>query len=247
VPGGHEICERQLFSLIDKMKNIEVNEVQIEAYLEAIYEKFSVLSREDLIKRFVSVEFNRFLAYYENARDLNDSREDRVSFDSDRRTNFTRFFINIGARDKLNAAKLMGIINEQTRSRDLKVGRIDIMNNFSFFEIDKSYENDIVKAFEGSDFNGMKMVVELSKPDAGPRKSFGEDRGERRFDRSEPRTDRRSEPRTDRRSEPRTDRRSEPRSEPRSEGRSGRPFRKGPSSGNNDRRGSGSSPRGRGR
>ncbi len=71
VPSGQEICEKQLFNLIDKFQHVEVNDSQIEPYLEVIYEKLQSLDREELIKRFVSVEFNRFLDYYKNARDLN--------------------------------------------------------------------------------------------------------------------------------------------------------------------------------
>lgn len=71
VPSGKEICEKQLFNLIDRFEQVEVNDTQIEPFLDVIYEKLSTLDREELIKRFVSVEFNRFLEYYKNARDLN--------------------------------------------------------------------------------------------------------------------------------------------------------------------------------
>jgi len=71
VPSGREICETQLFNLIDKFEQVEVNEKQIEPFLDVIYQKLSSLDREELIKRFVSVEFNQFLEYYKNARDLN--------------------------------------------------------------------------------------------------------------------------------------------------------------------------------
>ena len=80
VPTGKDICEKQLFSLIDKVEWVEIDESTIEPYLDIIDKKLAWLSREDLIKRFVSVEFNRFLAYYKDAPDLNiktKSHEDR--------------------------------------------------------------------------------------------------------------------------------------------------------------------------
>lgn len=80
VPSGKDICTKQLYSLIDKIEKVEVEDKQIEPFMPAIYEKLEWLSREDLIKHFVSAEFNRFLEYYKNARDINVSesqREDR--------------------------------------------------------------------------------------------------------------------------------------------------------------------------
>ncbi len=80
VPSGKEICEKQLFNLVEKMEKVEIDESQIEPFLDVIYKKLEWLSREDLIKKFVSLEFNRFLSYYKNSKDLNkisDSRDDR--------------------------------------------------------------------------------------------------------------------------------------------------------------------------
>jgi len=82
VPTGKEICEKQLFHLVEKVENVEVEEKQIMEFLPVIFNKLSWLDREELIKRFVSVEFNRFLAYYKNAQDIN--VEHRKSSDSNR-------------------------------------------------------------------------------------------------------------------------------------------------------------------
>jgi ATP-dependent RNA helicase DeaD len=79
VPSGKEICEKQLFNLVEKMEKVEIDESQITPFLDVIYKKLEWLSREDLIKKFLSLEFNRFLSYYKNAKDLNksvDSRDD---------------------------------------------------------------------------------------------------------------------------------------------------------------------------
>ncbi len=170
VPGGKEICEKQLFKLIEKIKDVEVSEDQISPYLEGIYEQLKDIDHDELIKRFVSIEFNQFLSYYEDAEDLNgdDSRERRRSADE----NFTRFYINLGKMDGLNPAKLMGLINENLKQRDVEIGQIEILKSFSFFEIDKAFASKVVEAFEHAEFNGRSLIVEVTtKPKGGGRKS----------------------------------------------------------------------------
>ena len=116
VPSGKEICQNQLMHLIDKVNSIEVKQSEIENFLPSIYEKLEGLSREELIQKFVSLEFNSFLSYYENARDLNDlSSKDSGRNGRGSNENMTRFFINIGRKDSLNPAKLIGLINDQDR------------------------------------------------------------------------------------------------------------------------------------
>lgn len=169
VPSGKEICERQLFHLIDKVENTTVNESEIEGYLPSIYEKLEQLSREELIKKFVSVEFNSFLSYYENAADLNNlsSRDNSRGRSSDE--NMTRFFINLGRKDRLNPAKLIGLINEQGIGEKVEIGAIDILDTFSFFEIDKNFEAETLNCFEANtpEFNGRNVNVEVTKTDRG--------------------------------------------------------------------------------
>ncbi|MEM6842768.1 MAG: DEAD/DEAH box helicase [Bacteroidota bacterium] len=187
VPGGREICEKQLFHLIDRMEHIEVNEEQIEPYMSVIYKKLDWLSREDLIKRFVSVEFNRFLAYYKNAPDLNvkaDERKNgrdrnRGSRPTERvrerrsKTNFSKFYINIGSKHKMSPARLMGLINEHTNDSSIRFGKIDIEKNFTMFEIDHQHEAVIEPAFDGATFAGQLALVQKANSD-GPRKPHRE-------------------------------------------------------------------------
>ncbi len=166
VPGGKEICEKQLFNLIDKVEKIEVNDTQIEQYLPVIYKKLDWLSREDLIKHFVSVEFNRFLAYYKGARDLNvSSKPPRDEIRKGKAKGFSRFFISVGSKSNLTVQRLIGLINDSTQKRNIEIGKIDIMKKFSFFEIDSKYEKEILEAFKNAKYEGGKVSVELSKPD----------------------------------------------------------------------------------
>ncbi|CAM1345164.1 DEAD/DEAH box helicase [Tenacibaculum amylolyticum] len=176
IPTGKEICEKQLFHLIDKVENSEVNTAEIDTYLPSIYEKLSTFSREELIQKFVSLEFNSFLSYYENAPDLNKitSRDRGERGDRERggrngrrmsSENMTRFFINLGRKDRLNPAKLMGLINEQGINKSVEIGAIDILDTFSFFEIDKNYESQTLDAFASNapDFNGRNVNIEITK------------------------------------------------------------------------------------
>lgn len=182
VPTGKEICQNQLFKLIDKVHDIEVNETEINEFLPSIYEKLNGLEREELIKRFVSLEFNTFLSYYENAPDLNDSEHMRSTDQRGKQRNdenMTRFFVNIGRKDKLNPARLIGLINEQSIAANIEIGQIEILDTFSFFELDKNYEKETISAFEENDveFEGRNVNVEITT-----KKRTGRGGGRRRND-----------------------------------------------------------------
>jgi len=177
IPGGKEICEKQLFNLIEKVEQVEIDREQIDGFMDVIYKKLSWLSREELIDHFVSVEFNRFLSYYKDAPDLNinEEEEKRRKEPKEKRSrdsgNWSRFFINIGSKKKLSPTKLMGMVNETTRMRDIKIGKIDIMDSFSFFEVESTFENEILAAFEDYKYKGMNVVVEISKEKKSKRSS----------------------------------------------------------------------------
>jgi ATP-dependent RNA helicase DeaD len=166
VPMGKDICEKQLFHLIDRMEKVEVDYSQIESYLPNIYKKLEWLDREELIKKFVSLEFNRFLDYYRNAKDLNAptdrgnvSRKDRNA----RVEGFTRFFINLGNLDQLKPTQLIGLINDTTGKRDIEIGEIDIKKSFSFFELDSAFTDLVLRTFEGTVYNDRDIKVEVAE------------------------------------------------------------------------------------
>jgi ATP-dependent RNA helicase DeaD len=191
VPNGEEICQIQLMKLIDKVVATDVNN-QIDNYIPAIEEKLAHLDKDELIKHFVSAEFNRFLSFYKNAPDLNVSRNSKTSKNergdrkrSDRgdrknkrreRTGhaeegYTRFFINLGNEKDLQAHNLIGLINEYTRNRNIPVGKIDIMRNFSFFEVSSDFEADVLNGFKDAFWNGNDVTVEVSQaPGTKPRR-----------------------------------------------------------------------------
>lgn len=179
VPTGREICEKQLFSLIGKMEHIEVNDEQIEQFMPVIYKKLSWLEREDLIKRFVSVEFNRFLKYYENAPDINVkesaqneagsriSRNGRANKNRNgfkrRDYDFSRFFIAQGKKNGITKRKIIDLVNEHLPNKSAEIGNIEVMNNFSFFEVDTRFEKQILSSFSKTTHKGRKMGIEIAR------------------------------------------------------------------------------------
>ncbi|MDM1042244.1 DEAD/DEAH box helicase [Empedobacter falsenii] len=179
VPTGAEICEKRLISLIDKIENIEVDEELIEPYMETVNEKLANLDRDDLLKRFMTVEFNSFLEYYKNTKDISSEgdRGDRGDRSSNRRggRDFSRFFINIGQKHNLRVPNLIGLINEQTRNRNIEIGKIEILRNFSFFEVDTQFESLVLESFKDAQRDGVDLDVQISKPE--PRRGDGERRG----------------------------------------------------------------------
>lgn len=178
VPSGEEICKSQLFSLINNVKETEVNHDQIDTYLESIYSSLEGLSREDLIQKFVSVEFNKFLKYYTNSRDLNEAERGRADDRGKSRDdeNMTRFFINLGRKDDLNPGKLIGLINEQEITDNVEIGQIEILDTFSFFELDKNFTDETISSFEGAEFSGRSVNVEITQK---KKRSGGGGRGRR--------------------------------------------------------------------
>ncbi len=172
VPNGIDICQTRLYALIDNIKQVEVDNKQIGPFLPAIYEKLSSLDREELIQHFVSTEFNRYLSYYKNARDINTSGKHGDSRGGKRGKKgkgqratgpFTNFYINVGYVSKLNPARLIGLINESLGSSNAEIGHIDIKKTFSFFEIEKAKEAQLVKGIQGKEFEGRPIALEISQ------------------------------------------------------------------------------------
>ncbi len=175
IATGEQVCQTQLYSLMEKIKSIEVNKKQIEPFLSGIYEMLEGLTRENLIQHFVSAEFNRFLTYYKDARDINVSHEGSHNVSSRRgNSTFTRLFINIGKRDKLSPAKLIGLINEALDSKESEIGKIDLQNNFSFFEIQQDYVAPLMETLNGVPYGHITLSLEVSKAKSS---SGGGDRG----------------------------------------------------------------------
>jgi len=192
IPGPEAICAIQLESMIDKVKATRVNEEEIAPFIPHILADLEELSKEEVIKKFVSAEFNRFLDYYKKAGDLNAKASDRGGDDrgSDRdrgkrrergRTdeNKQRFFVSLGEKDGLNPGGLLRVICDATGLKSDTIGRIDIMPAFSFFDADKTDADKILAQVHGADFEGKSMNIEKTqeKSQGGGGRSRGGSRG----------------------------------------------------------------------
>lgn len=157
IPTGIQVCEKQLLHLVNKIKNTVVKDESIHEYLPIVYESLSALSKEDLIKKLVWEEFNRFYTYYQNAPDINNLSG--VDISSHRQTN--RFFINIGEMDGFNWRSLKDFISEETSISADNIKNVDVKRTFSFFEIHQQ-EVEKIKSLNGIQFNNRSISVEKS-------------------------------------------------------------------------------------
>ena len=174
MPTGKQICEKQLIKVIDDLEKVKVNEEEIADFMPEIYRKLDWLSKEDLIKRMVSLEFNRFLEYYRDREEIETvgtaesekkgkKGEKTAKTRSSRKAEpgFARLFISLGKKDNFFVADLIGLINKHTRGR-IELGRIDLMQKFSFFEVEESETRNVLKALNRTSWNGKKVTVEVA-------------------------------------------------------------------------------------
>jgi ATP-dependent RNA helicase DeaD len=162
VPGGREICEKQLYHFVDGVERIEVNEKEIASFLPNVYKKLSWMTREELIQRFVSIEFNRFLDYYQNLPDLDQSAE--VKSKGDKKSfRFSTFHLNLGSNNGITKRDLMRFINQLKVTRSIEIGLIEIMKEYSLIALDSEFENQLLKALNRSKYKGIPVVATLSE------------------------------------------------------------------------------------
>lgn len=194
IPTGFDVCEKQLFSLLHKVHNVTVNEEQIEQYIPRIMDEFKDLDKEQVIKRFASLEFNRFLDYYQNAPDLNAPADDRSRDgergergmrDSGGKSEYTRLFINLGSVDEFNRGDLLGYICNNSKISGRTVGKIDVKGVYSFFEVNNGDVEQVMNNFKGVEFKGREVRIEVSGEGTSSPRSGGGERREGGYQRRE--------------------------------------------------------------
>ena len=175
IPTGIEICETQLYSLAQKIKNTEVNE-EIFNYLPKVEAELNELTKEELIQRLVSVEFARFHNYYKKAKDLNSKFEENSSEAvKHNKKDTTRYFINVGERDNYNWTKLKDFLKETLEITKEDVFHVDVMESFSFFNTHNSFREKVLEKFTDFQLDGRYINVEVSEK--GPRGRGGRGNG----------------------------------------------------------------------
>jgi ATP-dependent RNA helicase DeaD len=170
IPSGIEICEIQLLHLANKIKDTEVDH-EIDNYLPAINEVLADLSKEELIKKMVSVEFNRFITYYKKKKDLS-SQGERGERSSGESRDFqsgdaVRYFINLGSRDNFDWMQLKDFLKETLDLGRDDVYKVDVKDGFSFFNTDAEHSDKVMDVLNGMELEGRRINVEISKNGGG--------------------------------------------------------------------------------
>lgn len=164
IPTGLEVCEQQLLALIHRVHDVTVNEKEMAPFMPSVMEEFKDLSKEEVIKRFASIEFNRFLDYYRGARDLNIHERrpvnDAYAYSGERHSG-QRMFINLGKMDDLSEEKLIAIIKHATQLKAKDIMNLKLKGAYSFFYVEDQFVNSVVHAFKGASHRGRRIRVEV--------------------------------------------------------------------------------------
>lgn len=180
VPTPDHIIEKQLFWLADRLERVEVNDEEIGRFIPGVAKKLGWFSNEDLLKRVLSLEFNRLLEYYKDAPQIDfidekprKERKERADApatkeEKDRRTaskGMERIYVNAGKRDGFYAGNLIEMLNKVVGGKRVDVGRIDLMPGYSLFDVKKSDARRVVGALKGADFMGKRIYSEIASTD----------------------------------------------------------------------------------
>ncbi len=172
IPTGSEICGKQLFNWVNKLEAVSTDHQEIEKFLPEIMAKLESLDKDELIKRVVALEFDRFLDDYRHGEDLIDPVPEKEfgsrkggKRDSFREPNskYTRLFINLGKMDGFFPEQLIELVNTNTRGKKVPIGKIDLLKGFSFFEVEESYADDLIKVLNKATFLNKSVAVEIAK------------------------------------------------------------------------------------
>ena len=176
VPTPEHIIEKQLYHLADNLERVQVNEEEINKYLPGVRKKLEWLSEEDLLKRLLSLEFNRLLAYYQNMPDIDlnaaDSKSERGkdrkkenNRDKDRRQaedGYERIMVNVGKAQGFFPGNLMELINRNVVGSKPDIGRIDLMPDYTLFDVRKGDAQKVISALKNVDFFGTTIRPEFA-------------------------------------------------------------------------------------
>lgn len=195
IPSGPEVCEKQLMNIIKNIHDQEVQHSEIEPFLPQIFEELKDVSKEELIKRFASMEFNRFLEYYKGAKDLNmlpkglKRSGDGSSPIKYANGKMARLFVNIGEMDDIDKSEFLRMVTKEFRIPGTAIGRIDIKKSYMHFDIEPQFADVIKDEMRGATMNGRKIRVDDAtesndRSGGGDKSSF-----KNRFDKPKPRFD----------------------------------------------------------
>ncbi len=163
IPSGREVCEKQFFSFIEKLKAADISHGDYENYLPYLSEQFADMSKDEILQRVASLEFNRFLKYYEKAGDLNASgRDSRGSNGA-----FTRLFMSLGEKDGFYKAAFLEFLLDTSGHTKAQLGKIELMDSYSFVEVENAIADEFIGVFNGKKFKGRPIRIERSGDSGG--------------------------------------------------------------------------------
>jgi ATP-dependent RNA helicase DeaD len=184
IPSGKDVCRKQFYYFIDKLLQADISHGDYETYMPMLQEKFSDMSKEEILTRVAAMEFDRFLKYYENSEDLNvrerarergmeraDSfagrkREGRREFGGN--GNYTRLFVNLGTKDGFYKASFLQFILDLSDLKKEVLGRIDMKEMNSWIEVDKQAANQMIRSIDGKKYKGRR--IRMNEADSVSRK-----------------------------------------------------------------------------
>jgi ATP-dependent RNA helicase DeaD len=194
IPTGTEICEKQLFNWVSKIENVTTGHKEIEKYIPGIRKRFDNLNREELLRRVVTLEFERFLDDYRNGDDLiapvpdrsfgsegKKGKKSREHFDGD----YTRLFINRGKSDGFYPEQLIDLINQNTRGSQIPIGKIDLMKDFSFFEVGSEHADMLIRTLHNKQYMDNRLVLQKALEKSDKKDRTGGFRGKKHSKRPE--------------------------------------------------------------
>lgn len=177
VPTPEHIIEKQLYNLADRIEKVKVDDAEIDKYVTGVSRKLSWLSQEDLLKRVLSLEFNRLLDYYKDAPNIDfidekptkkkKERQVPTEKEKDRRTaerGMERIYVNAGKREGFFAGNLIDTLNKSIQGKRVDVGRIDLMPGYSLFDVKKADARRVVDSLRGAEFMGKRLYAEIAEP-----------------------------------------------------------------------------------
>lgn len=175
LPSGKDICQKQLYRVIDDIERVDVMEEEIVDVMPEVVRRWEWLDKEELIKRVVSREFGRFLAYYADAPEIEEVQEGKGSSRSERtkggskggpraaEEGYTRLFLNVGKIDGFYAKEVIGLINRNVKGMQVEIGKIDLMKSFTFVEVASEQAQDVIKAMKhGVTVKGRSVVCDVA-------------------------------------------------------------------------------------
>ncbi|OQY45710.1 MAG: DEAD/DEAH box helicase [Desulfobacteraceae bacterium 4572_87] len=196
VPSGRAVCEKQLYGMVEKLVETHVNHEEIGAFLPPVYDTLAGLSKEELIQHFVSIEFNRFLDYYKNSGDINARTPRKKAFQKKRPTGkkapfgkrspkdfpenpdqIQKLFLNMGQLDDIQKGAITRLVCDKSGIRSSQIGKIEVMREFSFLEVDADSAAHVMKSMKGASLDGKRVSMGYAEKKSEKPSRSGKKRG----------------------------------------------------------------------